>query len=391
MRERIRHMARRATVGLVVGLGLSVTATAPTAGLANPAPGSGRQVVVTRLPMPEGTDRGTASDINNHGLVVGQVSTLENGRPRGRPVLWDRGRMVELAGDPETGRGAARFVNDRGEVALRIDGHAAIWHRGRVTDIDGDAVSSDVHALSEGGDAIVSLTPAGGSETLALWRDGALVHFASPLGPDVSAYPMALGDRGHVGVESRAPGCRPEPCPAHLWYRGTYVEFPAGQFSVGMSDIVNRSGHVLGMLGEGDGDDLTWRGAIRSPRSELLSTFTCPAGAARPQPSPEALNDRGQVAGHCVVADGEDLRSRVVLWDRGQPRWLPSLGGATYLEALNERGEIIGESDNHEVLWSRGELFDLGYYLDGASARALNDRGQVAGHLEPQPVVWHLR
>jgi uncharacterized membrane protein len=395
MRKRIWRVARRVTVGLVaLGLGLSLAA-APTG-----AEGNGRQLVVTRLPLLDGTVRGTAADVNNHGQIVGTVyeAAEEGETPVGHPVLWEHGRVVPLA--PNAGRGSASFINDRGDVALTVDGHAAIWRRGRLIDIDGDdaeAAWSRVDAFNERGDAIVARENADGWQTVVLWREGTIVKFASPVGAEAVAFPMALSDGGHVGVESRIlePDCGfAAQCPAHLWQRGSYTEFPPGQWTVVRGNVINRFGQVVSYLVRGE----TAVGAIRDRRGAVVSTFACPDGTTEEAPSIGSINDRGQVAGECTVSDSETLRRDPILWDRGAAHRLPSLGGWTRVNDINERGELLGhsgsrpfdESDSRLVLWSRGEMFVLAP-TETANALALNDRGQVTGQIEGQPVIWELR
>lgn len=381
-------MGRR--INVMVGLVLVAVTIAAAPATASPDQEAGRQVVITRLPVPEPAQGGIALDVNNRGQVVGQLVEVREGPERpelvGHPVLWDRGRPTDLAPHVEERRGIARFVNDRGDVALSIDGRAAIWRRGRLIDLGGDAVESDVLALNERGEALVIREYADGTVTIVVWRDGAVFQPSSPLGSDVPAWAAVLSDGGHVGVASRTPGCAgPDPCPAHLWYRGTYTAFPDGQFDDEAADVVNRSGHVLGWDLGGD----VPRGVVRDRTGAVVTELRCPEDAADERPHLDAINDRGQVAGGCLVREGEDLRRRTVLWDRrGEPRWLPTLGFVSTVRALNERGDVIGETGNRDVLWSGGEMYDMG---PAARLRALDDRGLVVGESEGQPVVWRLR
>src|SRR6266545_7603043 len=99
----------------------------------------------------------------------------------------------------------------------------------------------------------------------------------------------------------------------------------------------------------------------------------------------DAMNERGQ-----IVAEG-GLHS--FLWESGRARDLGGLGGvATSAEAINDDGQVIGWAETserggygslnreHAFLWRNGKMTDLGT-LGGKQSRAtaINDRGEVVG------------
>jgi probable HAF family extracellular repeat protein len=109
-----------------------------------------------------------------------------------------------------------------------------------------------------------------------------------------------------------------------------------------------------------------------------------------------AINDRGQVVGESETASGV---MHAFLWQSGEMTDLGALGGSwSYAYAINGRGQVVGESDTapgagygHAFLWQKGKMTDLGTLGgDGwTRARAINDRGQVVGESETASGVMH--
>jgi probable HAF family extracellular repeat protein len=98
-----------------------------------------------------------------------------------------------------------------------------------------------------------------------------------------------------------------------------------------------------------------------------------------------AINNRGEVVGNSSTT--EEMTSNAFLWRNGVMRDLGTLGGSTsYAYGINNRGEVVGGSETadgstHAFLWRNGVMHDLGT-LGGASsfAYAINDRGEVVGN-----------
>lgn len=101
------------------------------------------------------------------------------------------------------------------------------------------------------------------------------------------------------------------------------------------------------------------------------------------------INNRGQVVGWSQNAGGYH---RAFLWVDGQMEDLGTLGGyQSWAYGLNNSGAVVGGAwtatgYEHAFLWTRGSMTDLGT-LDGGSssesrANAINDRGQVVGRCE---------
>ena len=99
-----------------------------------------------------------------------------------------------------------------------------------------------------------------------------------------------------------------------------------------------------------------------------------------------ALNDRGQVVGYGMTAQGQ---TDPFLWTDGKVKDLGRLDPATIYGSIaldvNNRAEVVGMSfvggDSHAFLWRNGAMTDLGT-LGGlfSAATGINDRGQVVGY-----------
>ena len=60
---------------------------------------------------------------------------------------------------------------------------------------------------------------------------------------------------------------------------------------------------------------------------------------------------------------------------------LGTLGGSTSGTAINNTGQVTGESNGHAFLYSTGQMTDLGTVpgYTSSSGNAINDSGQIAG------------
>ena len=91
------------------------------------------------------------------------------------------------------------------------------------------------------------------------------------------------------------------------------------------------------------------------------------------------------------------FRSGAFLWEKGVLRDLGTLGGrSSNAFGINERGQVVGESDTgrtdndgspvrHAFLWHDGRMTDLGI---PSSAHAINDRGQIVGLTTEGAFLW---
>ena len=120
------------------------------------------------------------------------------------------------------------------------------------------------------------------------------------------------------------------------------------------------------------------------------------------------LNDRDQVVGFAGNSEGD---THAVLWDHGTVHDLGTLPGDTSSHAggINNRGQIVGVSDllagdavirSRPVLWDKGQIhtLPLGGYPSGRATQ-INEKGQIVGFVtsaanpddlfQALPALWY--
>jgi probable HAF family extracellular repeat protein len=138
-----------------------------------------------------------------------------------------------------------------------------------------------------------------------------------------------------------------------------------------------------------------------------LGTLGGPKSGVNGEPSVQVINNAGTVvgvsdismltrvpAGFNPIGNRDLFISHAFVWRGTSLKDLGTLPGGYYsfAAAINQRGQIVGTSENnqidpasgnpefHAVLWDNDKILDLGTLGGAASlAATLNDRGQVIG------------
>jgi probable HAF family extracellular repeat protein len=224
-----------------------------------------------------GGSNGIAFDINNRGLIGGVAedltvdSTCGNPELHSEPVLWQGGNIRQLPtvlGDPD---GFVQAVNNKGEAAGGsgqcwaepfFSLHAVLWRNGKATNLGslGGTLFTAPSAISEEGQVVGSSDTAGdagffvGPFTNAhgfLWQHGAISDLGTLPG-DGNSFGQGINNKGQaVGIGSRA----------ILWQNGIAIDLntlvPGPPFSplyLLQAYGINDRGEVVGFGVDADGE-----------------------------------------------------------------------------------------------------------------------------------------
>ena len=157
----------------------------------------------------------------------------------------------------------------------------------------------------------------------------------------------------------------------------------AGQI-VGGVFLMRSSAHVPVLWEDGTAPAVQLGGALATGSSRISRAF--------------AINERGQIVGRGIpVFPG--LTPHAFLWENGTATdlgtpFLP-LGAdprfsSSSAVAINDAGQIVGQSNGTAVLWDHGAAINLGT-LPGtvlSVAAGINNRGQIVGTSDGRAWVW---
>jgi probable HAF family extracellular repeat protein len=229
-----------------------------------------------------------------------------------------------------------------------------------------------------------------------LWQSGKMRKLAGPRGG--TATPYSLDERGRVVGESQQG--------AFVWQGGDSRRLgPLREGASTAAYAINDRGRIVGAQSNSSAGPFGTTHAFlwEAGRKRDLGTLGGHIGLAT------AINERGQVVGWSCLANERcapfpDIPSppaHAFLWEKGKMRDLGTLGGSgSYAYAINERGQVVGEStptnvedsglSAHAFLWEKGTMRDLGT-LGGtySVAYGINDEGAVVGQSSTKNGRWH--
>jgi probable HAF family extracellular repeat protein len=151
---------------------------------------------------------------------------------------------------------------------------------------------------------------------------------------------------------------------------------------------INEREDVVGFFSEENspslGHAVLWR------NGQVTDLGTLPGG---PHSEATGINRRGDIVGWSDLTVAGHPTIHAVIWRDGAAMDLGSLDEVSIARAINDKGEIVGESiipggSVHAVLWQNGQILDLGSFggecpdgarIGGSTAWAINKFGQVVG------------
>src|SRR3989440_5744523 len=388
---RDNHMKRQLTLALTAGLLVACRdATPPTGPIVRPNAskvGAQQEYQVTLLDTRAGFCSG-AVDLNDHDQVIGWTFPGPSCPPisdarHAHAFLWENGVRQDL--DPRGGsESMATDINEHGQVvggAETADGsrHAFFWDKGMLQDL-GAVVGFGWAPIQDKGlrgiyvnkrGQVVGQRPEG---SVFLWERGT----AQMLPLDRVS---AINDAGQVvGWIFRDVAGRPVRRAA-FWDAGTVTELGTLRSDGGgdsWAAAISKSGSVIGTMStdpRGQEPNTTHQASFRWRGGQLQDLGAPPAGN---QPEFAALlgDDERVVA----VDDGQ---GQAAVWDNGAwTLFVAPSGFQTWPTDMNSSGAIVGSDGSrgagHAFVWANGVAQLLGD--DPCSrAQAINDKRVIAG------------
>ena len=297
---------------------------------------------------------------------------------------WYPYRLIDLGtfGGPQAGQGNGPYINSGGVVAGTADTATADPYAPN----DNSAFNGDPyvqHAFLSRGGTLIDLgalgpKPAGNS--------------SYPNGINAQADAAGLSDNGQIDPVTGTAAAH-----AVLWAGGKITDLGTLGGHESQAFALNNYDQVAGVAADAISDPFSMMSWGTQARAFLwqhghmrdLGTLGGPDSFAW------FINGSGQIAGVSYTSANPNPVTgqppvHVFLWQNGTMRDLGSLGGSVPIfggvVALNDRGQIVGQSDlagdkkAHPFLWNGTQMTDLGTLGgDNGTATAINPAGAVVG------------
>jgi probable HAF family extracellular repeat protein len=313
-----------------------------------------------------GHDTGGAFDINNLGQVVG-YSGPWNGS---HAVLWEGGAITDLGTLPLDDYSLARAINERGQIVGASWGeyqHAVLWENDTITELAmlPDDDSSTALGINDRGQITGSAGGPFNAPHAVLWDKDTVTDLgildtwfdpSLPVGRLGFSHAYDINERGQVvGVSTTSTGVH-----AVIWENGTITDLgtlPGDNYSEARG--INERGQIMGLSGMWDDDchagecnAVLWENGAITDLGMPITYFAEHYG----------INNRGQIVFASVqeYIPGWPGFNRAILWDNGTITDLGALAapgsGMSTAFGINDRGQIVGgavDADGNAALWTR--------------------------------------